>query len=155
MNKSHDQLKGEIRYAIRLCQRTARFYRRIQTGGVFLAIIGGSATMATLFNSLPHWIAATGAITLSLSGAALIAIRPADKAAQNELDIRRYQSLMTKAISLNTEQLEIAIEEAHQGDAPELESFRCIAYNDVMQEINRMDCAIQLTPWQRILSTLA
>lgn len=155
MNKTHDQLKGEIRYAIRLCQRTARFYRRIQTAGVFLAIIGGSATMATLFNSLPQWIAIAGSITLSLSGAALIAIRPADKAAQNELDIRRYQTLMTKAISLNTDELELAIEEAHQGDAPELESLRSIAYNDVMQEFNRMDCAIALNSWQKILSLLA
>ncbi len=155
MNKTHDQLKGEIRYAIRLCQRTARFYRRIQTVGVFLAIIGGSATMATLFNSLPQWIAVTGSIMLSLSGAALIAIRPADKAAQNEFDIRRYQTLMTKAILLNTDELELAIEEAHQGDAPELESLRNIAYNDVMQEFNRMDCAIALNPWQKILSLLA
>jgi hypothetical protein len=153
--KSKEQLKAEIRYAIRLCQRTARVYRRIQTTGTFLAIIGGSATLSTLSNTLPHWVALTGGALLALAGAALIAIRPADKAAQNESDVKRYQILMTKATSLTAEQLEIAIEEAHQSDVPEVESIRNIAYNDVMQEINRMDCAIQLNFWQRLLASLA
>lgn len=155
MQKSHNQLKGEIRYAIRLCQRTARLYRRIQSVGVFLSILGGSATMSSLSGNLPHWVTITGGITLAIAGAGLIAIRPADKASQNELDIRRYQAVMTKANDLTTESLEKALEEAHQGDAPEIEALREVAYNDVVIELNRSDCLVNLTPFQRLLSTIA
>ncbi len=86
--KDKQQLIGEIRYAIRLTERTARLYRNIQTTGVFLGIVGGSATMASIANEIPAWITATGGILLAFAGAMLIAIRPADKAAQNEADAR-------------------------------------------------------------------
>jgi hypothetical protein len=155
MEKSKDQLMAEIRYAIRLTQRTARFYRHIQSLGTFLAILGGSATLATLSNSLPHWISLAGGALLAVAGAALIAIRPADKAAANESDYRRYQALMAKAPALDADALVTAIHEAQMGDAPEIESLRDIAYNDVMFEINRADCLIRLTLWQKILSGLA
>jgi hypothetical protein len=153
--KTKEQLIAEIRYAIRLTQRTARFYRHIQSTGTFLAILGGSATLTTLSNSLPHWISLAGGALLAIAGAALIAIRPADKAAANENDHRRYQTLMTKATALDTDALTAALEEAHQGDAPEIESLREVAYNDVMFEINRADCLVPLTVWQKILSGLA
>lgn len=155
MEKSKEQLIAEIRYAIRLTQRTARFYRHIQSLGTFLAILGGSATLATLSNTLPHWISLAGGALLAGAGAALIAIRPADKAAANENDHRRYQALMAKAPAFDVNALVTAIEEAHQGDAPEIESLRNVAYNDVMFEINRTDCLITLTTWQKILSGLA
>jgi len=92
--KDRNQLIGEIRFAIRLTQRTARLYRRIQTCGVFLSIIGGSAAMASMADGIPGWITTSGGVLLAFSGAVLIAIRPADKAAQNESDVRRYQQLM-------------------------------------------------------------
>ena len=62
---------------------------------------------------------------LAVAGAALIAIRPADKAAQNEADVRRYQALMPKAenSTVTDEQLVVAIEEARQGDAAQIESL--------------------------------
>lgn len=153
--KDRQQLIGEIRYAIRLTQRTARLYRRVQTTGVFLGIIGGSATMASIANEIPAWITTTGGILLALAGAMLIAIRPADKAAQNEADVRRYQQLMTHAISMDEKALEQALEEAHNGDAPEIESLRDVAYNDIALELNRPDVTIPLTSLQKILRALA
>jgi len=155
MNKTKDQLKGEIRYAIRICQRQARLYRHIQSVGVFLSIVGGSAIFSVLISSLPQWLSFTGAGLLACTGAALIAIRPADKAALNESDIRRYQALMTKVNALNETELETAIEEARQSDTPDIESLRNVAFNDVMREINRDDQLIPLTPAQKIISMLA
>jgi hypothetical protein len=155
MEKTKEQLKAEIRYAIRLCQRTARLYRRIQTVGVFFSILGGSVALTTITGGMPHWVAVTGGILLATAGAALIAIRPADKAALSEADIRRYQALMARAESLSVEQLTLAISEAHQGDAPEVEPLRDVAFNDVMLESNRMDCAIQLSASQRFLRSVA
>ena len=153
--KDKQQLIGEIRYAIRLTQRTARLYRRIQTTGIFIGIIGGSATMASIANDIPTWINTTGGILLAFAGAMLIAIRPADKAAQNEADVRRYQQLMIRATNMDGKALEQALEEAHNGDAPEIESLRDVAYNDVALELNRPDAMIQLSSLQKILKTLA
>lgn len=153
--KDKQQLTGEIRYAIRLTQRTARLYRRVQTTGVFLAIIGGSATMASIADGIPVWITTTGGALLALAGAMLIAVRPADKAAQNEADIRRYQTLMTHASGMNEEELERALEDTHNGDAPEIESLRDVAYNDIAFELNRPDVLIPLSAAQKILRALA
>lgn len=153
--KDKQQLIGEIRYAIRLTQRTARLYRRIQTTGIFIGIIGGSATMASIANDIPTWINTTGGILIAFAGAMLIAIRPADKAAQNEADVRRYQQLMIRATNMDEKALEQALDEAHYGDAPEIESLRDVAYNDVALELNRPDVMIQLSSLQKILKTLA
>ena len=156
--KTRDQLLGEIRYAIRLCQRTARLYRRAQTTGIFLAIVGGSGTLAGLSGSLPgelKWLGPLGALLLTMAGAALIAIRPADKAAQNEADVRRYQAVMVKSGGLSDEALAQAVDEAHQGDAPEVEPLRNVAFNDVMLEINRADQMIPLSATEKLIRSLA
>lgn len=153
--KDRNQLFGEIRYAIRLTQRTARLYRRVQTAGIFLSIVGGSATMASLADGVPFWVTSTGGVLLTIAGAMLIAVRPADKAAQNEADSRRYQALMARAVNMNEEEIERALEDAHTGDAPEIESLRAVAYNDMVLELNRQDAAIPLSPIQKILRALA
>lgn len=153
--KDHAELQGEIRYAIRLCQRTARLYRRAQTCGVFLAIVGGSATLSGVMANFPPWVYLSGACLATLAGAALIAIRPADKAAQNEMDARRYQALMTRSHHLDAAALATELEQARQSDAPEVEPLRNVAFNDVMQEINREDQLIPLGTHERLLKALA
>lgn len=149
------QLQSEIRYTIRLCQRTARLYRRAQTFGTFLAIVGGSATLTGAFGHFPASFTVVGGAVLALAGAALIAIRPADKAAQNETDVKRYQMLMAKAVTLSEEDLRQALEEARQSDAIEVESLRNVAFNDVMEEINRRDQLIALSAQEQLLKALA
>ncbi|MFA7241432.1 MAG: hypothetical protein WC091_15070 [Sulfuricellaceae bacterium] len=155
MNKSKEILQNEIRYAIRLTERTARLYRLVQTVGVFFSILGGSAAMASLSGNLPSWLLATGGALLAISGATLIAIRPADKAAQNENDVRRYRALMAKSHEMNVDQLAATLDEAHQTDVPEIESLREVAYNDVALESNRPDVLVPLSASQKILSALA
>lgn len=153
--KTREQLIGEIRYAIRLTQRTARLYRRVQTVGTFFGILGGSAAIGALAQVVPNGIGLAGGLLLAISGAAVVAIRPADKAAINEADTRRYELLKTKAHRLNDAALALAIDECHQGDAPEIESLRPVAFNDVAREFNRPDALLPLTIEQRILSAIA
>lgn len=152
---SKAQLQSEIRYTIRLCQRTARLYRRAQTAGTFLAIIGGSATLTGALGNFPAYVAATGGVVLALAGAALIAMRPADKAAQNEADVKRYQALMAKFVVMPDDALRQALEEARQSDTAEVEPLRNVAFNDVMAEINRTDQSISLSAHERLLRALA
>lgn len=155
MSKAKELLQAEIRYAIRLCERTARFYRKIQTWGTILSILGGSAVMASLAPSLPHWITISGGITLAVFGAILIGVRPAEKAVQNDNDVKRYQALMTKSHSLNADELQIALEEAHQGCAPEIDALRNVAYNDVVREIGRSESVIALSFFEKIFASIA
>jgi hypothetical protein len=152
---SKAQLQSEIRYTIRLCQRTARLYRRAQTFGTFLVIVGGSATLTGALGHFPAYITVMGGSLLAVAGAALISIRAADKAAQNESDVKRYQALMAKSMGMPDEALRLAIEEARQVDAVEVEPLRNVAFNDVMEEINRKDQLIDLSFREQLLKTLA
>lgn len=153
--KTKEMLQGEIRYAIRLTQRTARLYRHLQTTGIFFSILGGSAALSAVAGGAPGWLSAAGGVLLATSGAALIAVRPADKIAKNEADIRRYEALMAKSHKLDAASLDEAISEAHQGDAEEIESLRAVAFNDVALEMNRPDVLMPLSIPQKILSALA
>ena len=150
-----EQLHSEIRYAIRLTERTARLYRKIQVTGYVLTILGGSAVVASIGKALPDWLTTAGAIVFAVAGALLISIRPADKVAQNESDARRYQALMAKAVSMSEPELEQALEEARLSGAPEIEPLRDVAYNDVAVECARPDVVVPLSPVQRLLAKLA
>ncbi len=149
------ELTSQIRYAIRLTQRTARLYRRIQSTGTFLSILGGSGTLSLLADSIPDWVGLSGGILLAVTGAAMVAIRPADKAAQNEADMRRYLSLQQRTHVLTDDEIASAIDEAHQSDCPEIEPLRDVAYNDVVTEFGREDAVVPLSPTQRLFAYLA
>ena len=153
--KTKSDLQSEIRYAIRLCERTARLYRRVQTVSTVLAILGGSAALAAIAGNFPGWLLAAGSVVVTIASAALIAVRPADKAAQNEADVRRYQALLTKSVKMADENLAEALEEAHEGDAPEIEALRDVAYNDVALELGCPDAVVELRTVQRVLAAVA
>lgn len=146
---------NEVRYAERLCQRTARLYRHVQGTGVFLTVIGGSAILSALAKNLPDFIAYGGAILFTVFGALLIAMRPADKAAMNEADAKRYAALRVRAASLDDKSLRTAIDEARPSDVPEFEALRDVAYNDVAMEVGQPTYKIQLTVPQRLLAAIA
>ena len=149
-------LMNEIRYAERLCQRTARFYRHVQAMNTFLSVVGGStAVSATFATGLPAWIQITGACTFAIFGGLNIAMRPADKAAQNEMDAKRYAALRLKAISMDDATLQLALQEARVGDTAEVESLRDVAFNDVLNEIGQTGLLIPLSLRQRAFACVA
>lgn len=126
MDKDKEELYFNFRYAQRLCQRTARLYRRIQTSLTFMSLLAGSSAVATLAAQLPApsaWLLATFA--------ALGCINLAAPALQQLLD------------------------EARQTDTTEVEQLRPVAYNDVVLEIDEPDFVISLTPMQKIMGALA
>ena len=155
MPPTRHELHYQARYAVRLTQRTARLYRRIQTAGTFFAIIGGSGTASLLSAQVPPWIGLCGALLLAFSGAALIAIRPADKAAQNETDAKKYLALLARASKLSDEDFAVALDEAHQSDCQEVEPLRDVAYNDIVTEFGRADEKVPLSCHQVILAAIA
>jgi hypothetical protein len=155
MDQSIEQLHVEMRYAQRLCQRTARLYRRVQTCSTFLSILAGSGALITLSTQMPHAATIGFALMFAAFGAINIAVRPADKVAQNEADVRKYAALLTKTQQSTPEEAKQLIAEARQSDTQEVEPLRNLAFNDVMREINRDDQIIPLTLSQRMLGALA
>jgi hypothetical protein len=155
MSATRPMMLNEIRYAERLCQRTARFYRHIQSAGVFLSVVAGSATLSALAKTFPEWVAISGAVVFTLVGAGLICMRPADKAATNETDAKRYSALRARAATLTDEQLRAALDESRVSDTPEFEALRNVAYNDVVIEVGQPTHRMPLTVSQRLLSAFA
>lgn len=155
MTEQIEILLNEVRYAERLCLRTARLYRRAQTFGVFVTILSGSAAVAVLAQGANTALALASVITLGIFGAAMLAIRPAEKAVINETDAKRYTQLRTAALSMDETTLREALAKAREIDAPEVETLRDVAFNDVVTEVGRHDLAVPLSAHQRLLAVLA
>lgn len=154
--KTHAELMNEIRYAEHLCARTARLYRHLQALGTFGAVLSGAAIIAQLSPLMPAWAALGGGILFAAFGALLIAVRPADKAAANESDVRRYRELRAQGVGLSADALHAALERARQSDVAEVESLRRPVWNDVAIEVGASPSELfQLTLRERAVSLLA
>ena len=104
-----------------------------------------------LFRSAP----VSGAVLLAVVGAANLAIRPADKASQNEADVKRYSALRARSVGMTFVELSKALEEARMSDAPEVEPLRDVAWNDVVAELGYPEMREPLSLQQRVLAALA
>lgn len=148
-------LLNEIRYSERLCQRTARLYRRLSATFLFLGITGGSAVLANIKPVLPGWVAIAGGVLMAIFVALNIVIRPTEKAVANEIDAKRYARLRTEAAHMSYAELSAAIDKARESDTQEVEPLRDVAFNDVVTEYGRADAVVQLSAQQRLLKAVA
>lgn len=155
MDQTKEQLQAEVRYAQRLCQRTARLYRRAQTTFTFLSIVAGSAALVSISAKLPAGFVLGSAIAFAVFAAMNIAMRPAERIAQNDADVKKYAALLAKSEGLEIPAIRQLIAEARQTDAPEVEPLRDVAFNDVMREINREDALIPLSVSQKFFRAIA
>lgn len=154
MKPDKDQLQVELRYAQRFCQRSVRFYRRIQTIFTFFSMLAGSSAIAAVAAQMPA--AATWMLALfSVFGIANFAIRPAERIAAFQADGRKYAALITKSNNLDAEAIQHLLHEARQSDTEEIEPLRAVAFNDVMLEIDEPEALIPLTRMQRLIGALA
>ena len=155
MEQTKEELRAEVRYSQRLCQRTARLYRRVRTTSTFLRVTAGSAALVSVASNLPPEFALLSATAFSVFAAVNRAIRPAEWIAQNDSDVQKYAVLLAKSEDLEVPSLRQLIAEAQQTDAPEVEPLRDVAFNDVMREINREDALIPISRAQKFLGAIA
>ena len=155
MEKTLQELQSEIRYGQRLAERTARLYRHAQSLGTFGTVLGGSGMLAAVAAQIPAWVPLAGGLLFAIMGAALVAIRPADKAAQNEADVKRYAALLTRSLAMTPSQVETALAEARQSDAAEIEALRDVAWNDVDDELGRAEVKVPLPLHARIIAAVS
>ncbi|WP_332853657.1 hypothetical protein [Duganella sp. S19_KUP01_CR8] len=147
-------MRFNLRYAQRLYQRTARLYRRIQTILTFFNLLAGSSAVAALAAQMlipSAWLLGLFAVFSCLN----LAIRPADKIAANDADVRKYGTLLAKLNTLDTPILQQMLDEARLSDTIEVEPLRAVAYNDVVMEIDEPDSLIELSPIQKLMGVLA
>ena len=145
----------EIRYAERLCQRTARLYRNLETTFVLMSILGGSGVFASLSGEMPTWLALTFTSVFVVFSAFNLALRPSDKAAANDSDMRRYAQLRTASLGMTDEGLSRALHQARETDTPEIEALRDVAYNEAAIEIGRSDAVVALNWRKNLLKVMA
>jgi hypothetical protein len=154
MDDDKDELYFTFRYSQRLCQRTARFYKRIQTALTFMSLLAGSSAVATLAAQMPTQSALLLA-SFAVFGCINLAVRPAERIAANEADVRKYGALLGKLNQLDPPALQQLLDEARQSDTTEVEHLRPVAFNDVVLEIDEPEALITLTPIQRLIGALA
>jgi hypothetical protein len=131
---SRFEILFSLRYAERVLERYAKFYRRLDTLIRFLALLSGSAALAALFGDFR---AATLALALffALVQALEFSLAPARIAAEAWAARKPYTAALSRQRKLSDEQLEQAWRDALAEDAiiiPEV--FRRAAYNDVLEE---------------------
>ena len=111
--------------------------------------------MASLSQTAPHWLTASGGCFLALFFAVNLSVRPLEKALANEADVRRYAALRTASFSMSADDLEAALATARETDAAEIETLRNVALNDVLQETGNDAIAVPLSRKERFLGALA
>jgi len=155
-DKERQKLCSEIRYTQRLAQRSARLWWRIDAVGTLTFVLGSSVSVANFVKLLPPFIGASASVITILIATLMVCLRPAQKASLNEADVRKYDELLVLERSgTSTQKLAVLLAKAHQTDAPEIETLRDVAYNDVCSEINRADYACKLSVWQRTMAIMA
>jgi len=155
-DKTRQAICSEIRYTQRLAQRSARLWWRVDALGTLAFVLGSAGAVANLGALLPPFVAVLASVVTVVIAALMVCLRPAQKAVLNDMDVRKYDELRTLERSgTSTQKLAVLLAKAHQTDAPEIEALRDVAYNDVLNEINRADCASKLGLWQRTVAIMA
>jgi hypothetical protein len=153
MNKSRADTLFCLRYAVRVLERYARLWRRVDASLRVAALFSGSAAFAALVAGNQGAV-----ITAGVMFAALQAIEYGLSPSRIEQDARAaralYADILPLAAGLGDTELEAAYQGAVAKDEVTVpESLRRAAYNDVLLERggNSADQFV-LTPWQRVVS---
>ena len=149
--KERARLLNEVRYAERLCHRTARLYRRIASILAWVTLIGGSSAFLALKHETAGWLVATAGIIWAALHALDQVMKPAAKSALNLHDSKRYSRLMTQHRKSLPTTIQRELDKLRENDGLEVESMRDIAWNDVMVESNNLAMVVPLSRWQRLL----
>lgn len=148
-------LLNEIRFGERLAQRTARLYRRLQTFGALVTVVGLTAAAGGWAKWVPPALATAGFVCGALVGAFVFVVRAGDKAAQNDAEAKRYARLRSEQHANDATTIQAAQLRARESDIPEVEPLRDIAWNDVMHETGNADKVHPLSGLQKVLKALS
>ena len=145
-----------VRYAVRVLERTARLWRRIDAALKVCALLAGSGAIYAV-SSQSARAAMCFAAFFALAQALEFALHPAELSARALMARRPYEQILASEAGETEAALESRYHAASMGDdITVLESLRRVAYNDVVEErSDTPEAAYRLTAWQRLIGFVA
>jgi len=151
------KLESNIRYSMRVAERSSRLFRHIHTLSAWLSVIGASSAAAVALGEIARgavpWLALAGAVIAAYAAVT----EPLAKAIQHEEDAAAFESVLidlrTGKISEEDAERKLFDNKGNRETIPE--AIRWLAWRDVALENGRDDALVPLSVFQRCLSVLA
>lgn len=146
----------ELRYAVRVLELQARYWRRLDVTVRFISFLATTAAFAAIVNSSAKLAVGFGVVLAVFQGIEYV-LNPPSRALEAAQSSRLYQDVLASNVHHNDAgSLERAIHAARAKDGVSpFETLRVNAYNDVAQE---MGCdrkyLIPQTGWHRFMASL-
>ncbi len=140
-----------LRYAVRVLERHARMWRRIDGLIRFAGLLSGMSAFAALTAASQSATMLAG-IVFAILQAIEFAIRPAEIAAQSMSAKKPYGDVLARQATLDDSSLEAAYQRCVADDDVIVpETLRFLAYNDVVSENGGDPSALYtISLWQRL-----
>jgi hypothetical protein len=156
MDKTLYELKFELRYATRVLERQAGFWRKLDISIKMMSLLSGSAAFAALTNGHSQLTLVLG-IVFAVTQALEFSIQPGNKAGEAKSSMRLYSEVSADADACATAStLHAALQKARaQNPVTVFDSIDRLAYADVACEIGRPECAEAPCMWINTMRLMA
>ncbi|MGI2325274.1 MULTISPECIES: hypothetical protein [unclassified Methylococcus] len=155
MSKTMYEITFELRYAVRVLERSACYWRTVDTMTRMAGLLSGTAAFAAIIGTNKEMTLAFG-ICFAILQAIEYILSPAAKAAAAHETSKIYDAILAERLRKSPEELEQALLDARTKDMVIVSnSLKRLAYNDVAEEIGRSDYGFRLGAWNRIVGLLA
>jgi hypothetical protein len=146
-----------LRYAVRVLERQARFWRHVDGALRLVTIISGSAAFAAMLTQQAASVSVGVLLAFAVLQAVEFSVQPGLRAAEAWVARAPYLALLSAQHEMDDRELEAAYHDACQRDTVQaFESLRRVAYNDVVEEKGcDAAAAYHLSRWQSVMQLIA
>jgi len=150
-----NDLLFDLRYATRVLELQARFWRRLEATIKIFSFLSVTAAFGAIVSS-HHVLTLIFGFLLALMQAVEFVLSPSSHALEAKESGKLYKDIRPSNAQMNRELFEQALFDArNKDDVTVFDSLRYIAYNDVANEMGHPEEAFVLTKWQRLVSLFA
>jgi hypothetical protein len=150
-----DGLQFQLRYATRVLELQARFWRKIDTTIRIFSFLSGTAAFAAIVSS-HSWLTLFFGVIFALLQAVEFVVSPSSHALEAKESGKLYKAVQASNVRKDKDLLEQALLDARkQDEVTVFDSLRHIAYNDVVKEIGHPEDSFDLTRWQRLVALMS
>ena len=155
-SQSIEELLFEVRYSVRVLERQARFWRKIEATIKVLSLLSGSSAFAAIMAANQTLTLATG-IAFAITQALDFALEPNKKSNTATASGNLYSRILAdKSVRTNCDKLEDALFNARINDPVVVfDSINVLAYNDVAKEKGYFADIDRLSYFQKIMKIMA
>lgn len=155
MERDIADLLFEVRYAVRVLEREARLWNRIDIGTKLFSFLATTAAFGAIIKSRPILTIFFG-LLLAVLQAIQFVLNPPSRALEARQAGQLYQKILASDARRDPAKLEQALLDARSQDPVSvLEALRVCAYNDVARERGLDQGVIPPSHWQRLVNFFA